>query len=228
MGKKILFKGNSGIGGINTSVRLYKNKRASHCKHTIVIQTASPSVSQNHLTFSINDREVIESSYPVALINKTDILKSFAYKINLPSTDAIENGYSNYVYTIQMNGSFTEFKLNPNGVISNDIDAANSYFFNTHFVHDTTWNPRIIPTISSSVPYKAKCYNTASAGVSEPDTTVEIFNNADGEYYIYIKITLKPQTYVVGTLKMIYGDIYPATLTNFYENFTFNVAKLSM
>ena len=173
MGKKILFKGSSGIGAINTSVRLYKNKRASHHKSgyniTISGQTASNTApsSVNHSTFSINNREVIESSYPFAIINNTNSELSYAYKINLPSNDAIETGYSDYVYTIQMNGSFTEFELNDNGRISDDIHSAHSYFFNTHFVHDTTWEPRIIPPILSPtyLPYKVKCYNTESGVV---------------------------------------------------------------
>lgn len=234
MGKKILFKGSSGIGAINTSVRLYKNKRASHYKpgYNVIIsgQTASNTApsSVNHSTFSINNREVIESSYPFAITNNTNSDVSYAYKINLPSNDAIETGYSDYVYTIQMNGSFTEFELKDNGRISDDIHSASSYFFNTHFVHDTTWEPRIIPPISSPnyLPYKVKCYNTESIAVSEPRSSVEIFNNSDREQFIYIKVTLKPKSYVVGTLKMIYGDIYPATLTKFYENFKFGVSRL--
>lgn len=236
MGKKIFFKGNIGVGALNTSVRLYKNKRASQCKSNsnIVIsgKTAANNTtsSVNHSTFSISNREVIESSYPIALINKTESDLSFAYKVNLPSNDYLETRYSNYVYTIQMNGSFTEFELNDNGRISDDIDSAHSYFFNTHFVHDTTWEPRIIPPISSPnyLPYKVKCYNTASNIVLEPRSAVEIYNNSDGEYYIYIKIILKPKTYVVGTLKMIYGDIYPTSLTDFYEKFIFSVTKLSL
>ena len=236
MGKKILFKGSSGIGAINTSVRLYKNKRASHHKSgyniTISGQTASNTApsSVNHSTFSINNREVIESSYPFAIINNTNSELSYAYKINLPSNDAIETGYSDYVYTIQMNGSFTEFELNDNGRISDDIHSAHSYFFNTHFVHDTTWEPRIIPPILSPtyLPYKVKCYNTESGVVSEPRSSVEIFNNSNLEYFIYIKVVLKPKSYLVGTLKMIYADIYPSSLTDFYENFKFGVSRLAL
>lgn len=165
MGKKILFKGSSGIGSLNASVRLHKNKRANHYKVILSGQTASNNLtsSVNHTTFGINNREVIESSYPFALINKTTSPLSFAYKINLPSNNSVESNvsYTDYVYTIQMNGSFTEFELNDNGIISDDIHSANSYFFNTHFVHDTTWEPRIIPPILSPnySPYKVKCYN---------------------------------------------------------------------
>jgi hypothetical protein len=236
MGKKILFKGSSGIGAINTSVRLHKNKKASHYKsnYNIIIsgQMASNNTisSINHSTIGINNREVIESGYPVALINKTDSDLSYAYKINLPSNNNIQKGYSDYVYTIQINGSFTEFELKDTGIISDDINSANSYFFNTHFVHDTTWEPRIIPPITSPnySPYKVKCYNTESNVVSASRSSIEIFNNSDVEYFIYIKVTLKPKSYIAGTLKMIYGDIYPATLTDFYENFTFSVEKLNL
>lgn len=236
MGKKILFKGGSGIGAINASVRLCKNKRASHCKsgYNAIIHgqmasnNAIPSV--NHSTFSINNKQVIETSYPFAVINNTDSELSYAYKINLPSSGIIETRYADYVYTIQMNGSFTEFELKDNGRISNDIHGASSYFFNTHFVHDTTWEPRIIPPISSPnyLPYKVKCYNTESGVVSEPRSSVEIFNNSGVEYFIYIKVALKPKSYVVGTLKMIYGDIYPVALTDFYENFKFSVTRLAL
>ena len=129
-----------------------------------------------------------------------------------------------------MNGSFTEYELTNIGKISDDINTAKSYFFNTHFVHDTTWEPRIIPAFTppNHSPYKVKCYNTGLNELSEPLSSVEIYNNYDGEYFIYVKVSLKPKTYVVGTLKMLYGDIYPASLTNFYENFTFSVSRLKL
>jgi hypothetical protein len=183
----------------------------------------------NQVTYGINNREVIQTNYPFAIINKSDISISYNYKINLPSDSDINNkniSFHDYVYTIQLDGKFTEFDLDGSGnPITNDIYTANSYFYNTHFVHDSTWNPRILPPILKNDPYKIKCYNTELDKITFPKSIIEIFNDPIDPFFINIKITLLPKMYLVGTFEITYGDIYPADLTDFYEYFRFTIVK---
>jgi len=194
---------------------------------TKTILTIPPNNTNTTITTSVNQREVVESRFPFALSNKTNALLAYSYKINLPVNNDLDK-IKDYVFSIQMNGKFSEFNLNDdNSVITDDVYAVSSYFFNTHFVHDTTWEPRILPQISNNIPFKVNCHNVEYNTTTPPLSSVEIYNNSDSEYFIYVKFILPPKIYIVGTLNMIYGDVYPASLTNFYRNFVFTVKKIN-
>jgi hypothetical protein len=195
---------------------------------TKTILIIPPNDTNTTITTNVNQREVVESRFPFALSNKTDVNVAYSYKINLPVNNDLDK-IKDYVFSIQMNGKFSEFNLNDdNSVITDDVYAVSSYFFNTHFVHDTTWEPRILPQISNTdIPFEVNCHNVEYNTTTLPASSVEIYNNSDSEYFIYVKFILPPKIYIVGTLNMIYGDVYPASLTNFYRNFVFTVEKIN-
>ena len=187
--------------------------------------------ASNNIITSLNDKEVIEAKFPFASVNrKSDSKNEIVYKISLPYNSNLDTNNTlipEYVYTMQVNGHFTVFEIdtiNMQDNISKDIQNAESHFFNTNFVYDTTWTPRIIPTIFPSE-YKVKCHKVTNVIQSSDRISVSLFTKHDKYDYIYIKFTMNPNTYVVGTLNIIFSDIYPATFTNYYDDFKITVSK---
>ena len=187
--------------------------------------------ASNNIITSLNDKEVIEAKFPFASVNrKSDSKNEIVYKISLPYNSNLDTNNTlipEYVYTMQVNGHFTVFEIdtiNMQDNISKDIQNAESHFFNTNFVYDTTWTPRIIPTIFPSE-YKVKCHKVTNVIQSSDRISVSLFTKHDKYDYIYIKFTMDPNTYVVGTLNIIFSDIYPATFTNYYDDFKITVSK---
>lgn len=203
---------------------LISNVSINGKQHILLAGCVTNPAPVNNLITRINNKEVIETSYPIAVAD-SDII----YKISLPSNEILDNSIiiPEYVYTIQINGSFTQFELdttNVNDNVTNDIENASSYFFNTHFTYDTTWTPRIIPTMTELSPYQVKCHKMTNITQSPERVSVSLFTKPNKYDYIYLKLTIIPKTYVVGTLKIIFGDIYPTKLTNYYDNFEITIS----
>lgn len=113
---------------------LISNVSINGKQHILLAGCVTNPASVNNLITRINNKEVIETSYPIAVAD-SDII----YKISLPSNEILDNSIiiPEYVYTIQINGSFTQFELdttNVNDNITNDIENASSYFFNTLYL----------------------------------------------------------------------------------------------
>jgi hypothetical protein len=178
--------------------------------------------SVNKIDYLINDRNTITTYYPIAASNRqpSEIIKII--KINLPENIQTLS-IPEYVFTMIINFDFCEFEITSpnNGIITGDINTANSYYFKSNFVNDTTWTPEILPqsqytpSIIGFIPSCQKC------NLSSPDctTTFEILYDQSNKFY-YLKITLQSNIYVVGTLNVIYGDIYPSEKVT-YGNFNF-------
>jgi len=185
--------------------------------------------TNSKLITSSNDKEVIETNFPFAIVNrKNDAENEVVYKISLPFNVNLENSIIEYVHTIQVNGHFTKFKLDTTFLddnITNDIQEAESYFFNTHFVYDTTWTPRIIPQMTHASPYQVKCHKVTNIVQSPEKIKISLFTKPDEYDYMYIKFTMLPKIYAVGTLKIVFGDIFPAKLTNYYDDFEILISK---
>jgi hypothetical protein len=191
-------------------------------------------VGLNQLTTVINNREVISTKYPFVLSNYNNTEnEETVYKISIPILpEHSSNAIAAYVYTLQINCKFTEFELdniNLNDNINNDIQRAQSYFFNTHFGFDTTWSKIIIPAMTKERPYEVASYNASSMTQSlfEQRVTFSLYTpDADEKGYIYMKVKLLPKTYLMGTFEIVFGDIFPQKLTNFFDNFalTFSLA----
>lgn len=73
-------------------------------------------------------------------------------------------------------------------------------------------------------PYQVKCHKMNNITQSPERVSVSLFTKPDKYDYIYLKLTITPKTYVVGTLKIIFGDIYPTNLTNYYDNFEITIS----
>ena len=204
-------------------------------KHYLLITCyVENAVGLNQLTTINNDREVVSTNYPFVLANYNNTQhEETVYKISIPNLPELNsNIISAYVYTLQINCKFTEFELDnitPNDNIDNDIQGAQSYFFNTHFSFDTTWSNKIIPTMTKKHPYEVASYNVSSItkAAFEQRVTFSLYTPDDDEKgYIYIKVKLLPKTYLMGTFDIVFGDIFPQKLTNFFDNFelTFSLA----
>lgn len=203
-------------------------------KHCLLITCyVENAVGLNQITTTNNDREVISTTYPFALANYNNTEhEETVYKISIPNLPEYNsNIISAYVYTLQLNCKFTEFELdnmNLNDNIDNDIQGAQSYFFNTHFGFDTTWSNKIIPAMTKERPYEVASYNVSSIteALFEQRVTFSLYTPDDEKGYIYMKVKLLPKTYVMGTCNIVFGDIFPQKLTNFFDNFalTFSLA----
>jgi hypothetical protein len=201
-----------------------------HGKHHIMITCYEQHENLlNQLTTTINGREVISAHYPFVLANYNTENKETVYKISIPNLPVKnEEIIPAYVYTMQVNCKFTEFKLDDSlaNNIDNDIKSAQSYFFNTHFGFDTTWSNKIIPVMTIEKPYEVVSYSVNSITQDQYDQRVYfyLYTIPDEEGYIYIKIKLLPKAYVLATLHVVFGDIYPQKLTNFFDNHALTVS----
>jgi hypothetical protein len=180
----------------------------------------------NRVEYILNNRNTVVTYYPIAVSNRTVSPITKIWKINLPEnsqTDAVPE----YVFTMGINLDFCEFNLTgtgSGGIITGDINTANSYFFKSNFVNDTTWSPEILPQSQytpSVVGFQPSVYKCNSSLPSEATTTFNIEYENSNRFY-YLKAVLQPNTYVVGTLHLVYGDIYPPEQV-LYDNFNFTI-----
>jgi hypothetical protein len=183
----------------------------------------------NKITYEINDRDVVQTYYPIAIINSNEIgNQTITYTINLPENEQTLS-VPEYVFTMRISCDFTEFNIAPTDIsptpITNDIYTADSYFFKSHFVNDTMWTPEILPQnayIPTIEPFLPTCYKSnASSGIQK--TTFEI-SYVPSNLTFQIKVILLPKTYVVGTFDILFGDIYPS-FKQLYRDFNFTIQR---
>ena len=188
----------------------------------------STQTSVNKTDYLINNRNTINTYYPIAASNRTVSPITKIWQINLPEneqTDAVPE----YVFTMGINLDFCEFNITgtgSGGTITGDINTANSYFFKSNFVNDTTWMPEILPQSQYTptvVGYQPSVYKCNTSSPSETTTFSIEYENSNRFYYI--KATIQPNYYVVGTLNLYYGDIFPPEQV-LYDNFNFTITLI--
>ena len=179
----------------------------------------------NRVEYILNNRNTVATYYPIAVSNRTVAPITKIWKINLPENIQTDLA-PEYVFTMIINLDFCEFEITTDpsgGAITTDINTANSYFFKSNFVNDTTWTPELLPqsqytpTVVGFTPSVYKC-NTSSPSQT---TTFNIEYESSNRFY-YLKAVLQPNTYIVGTLNLVYGDIYPPEQVE-YDNFNFTI-----
>lgn len=160
--------------------------------------------------YEINDRDVVQTFYPFA----TKLQKT--YTINLIET-AQTDALPHYVFTIKLSADYSEFNLTgPDPPITNDIYEAKSYSFNSHFIYDTTWDVKMLPV----TPYQPKTISCDS--LLNLSSTVFSIDHVGSDNFITFTVTPATNTYIVGTLNILFGDVYPSEKT-FYGGFNFSI-----
>ena len=161
--------------------------------------------------YEVNNRDAVQTFYPFA----TSVSQS--YKINLietPQTDLLPE----YVFTIKIACDYTECNLSGTTPITNDIYGVNSYYFNTHFIYDTSWTTKMLPPS----PYSPACISCNSSGSSSTQFTI---THDGSNKYIILTVTPSSNMYIVGTLNILFGDVYPSQKT-LYRDFNFSISRV--